>query len=356
MTLMKEQIKKLLRRLLGWYVEPVYKENERLHEQLERLSGQIADMRMDMAGHVATREKRFDELLSGTSQTEKRLDEVDERISKLEEHEARTRGRFEEQGAQLDRLQQTVSRLQMSDGSEPALLSYSQSGEDAIAAYVLRFLGKAPGEVTYLDLGANHAKELSNTYCFYRLGARGVLVEANPELIPELVRTRPDDIVLNAVVGERSGETLDFYVLNGDGLSTVSLEDAQKACQLNPELTIKAKYEVESCTANEILEKHFTAAPDILSVDLEGLDETILRSIDYERYSPGIIILENIPYTPLLSVDQREYGCVDFLHGKGYTEYAFTGINSIFVLKKIVEEFNERRKKELAGGVSSDNE
>ena len=226
-------------------------------------------------------------------------------------------------------------------------MTFAQSGEDAIAAYILRFLQLPVSEITYLDLGANHAKELSNTYYFYTLGARGVLVEANPELIPELKRERPEDIVLNVAIGLESGQKIDFYVLNGDGLSTVSFEEAQEACRQNSELFIKGRYKVNTCTVKEIIDQYFEKAPTILSIDLEGLEESILTQMDLEKCKPWIIILENIPYTPLLSIDQREFKCADYLESAGYTEYAFTGINSIFVLREAVEAFNHRRKNQL---------
>ena len=50
----------------------------------------------------------------------------------------------------------------------------------------------------------------------------------------------------------------------------------------------------------------------------------------------------------MLSIKEREYKGVELLTTKGYTEYAFTGINSIFVLEEAVDEFNIRRKMQLA--------
>ena len=120
-------------------------------------------------------------------------------------------------------------------------------------------------------------------------------------------------------------EERDFYVISGDGLSTVSLEEAEKVCEKNPELFIKAQYKVETCTVGQILNEYFPKPPTILSIDIEGMEERILSGIDYAKSSPLVIILENIPYSPLLSIDQREYKCVEFLREKGYTEYAFTG-------------------------------
>ena len=62
--------------------------------------------------------------------------------------------------------------------------TFSQAGEDSILLYVLRVLGVNICKARYLDLGANHARELSNTYALYQRGMRGVLVEANPVEAP----------------------------------------------------------------------------------------------------------------------------------------------------------------------------
>ena len=91
-------------------------------------------------------------------------------------------------------MQQTLSRLQQDDLTTLSLLervtkleraassqgshnmdlnmlmktTYSQSGEDAILAYLFAVLGIPFAKCTYLDLGANRPKEMSNTYFFNR--------------------------------------------------------------------------------------------------------------------------------------------------------------------------------------------
>lgn len=47
---------------------------------------------------------------------------------------------------------------------------------------------------SYIDIGAHHPYEISNTAIFYMNGCRGVNVEANPNLIDEFYKERPDDI------------------------------------------------------------------------------------------------------------------------------------------------------------------
>jgi FkbM family methyltransferase len=214
--------------------------------------------------------------------------------------------------------------------------TFSQSGEDSILAYICHVLGVPFNSVTYVDLGANHAKELSNTYFFYKQGGRGVLVEANPQLIPELKFYRNRDIILNRCIHSESGKTVDFYILSGDGLSTPDYTAAVKFSEANPNIKIVDKVQIKTITYNEIVEHYLGKAPTILSIDIEGNDMDILSSIDYEKYRPMLIIVEMIQYGIKLNYQTKNENIKRFLESKGYDEYAFTGINSIFLDKNVL--------------------
>lgn len=207
----------------------------------------------------------------------------------------------------------------------------AQAGEDSIMAYVFSTLGIPFKECDYLDLGANHPQFLSNTNFFYEQGARGVLVEANPDLIQSLRYYRNCDILLNRVISDKADGSLDFYILSGDGLSTPDYEAAKQAIEANPNLKIEKVIKVEPITVNEILRTYFYTAPKILNVDIEGMEMDILRGIDFNAYRPLMVIIEMIPYSPSLIVGEKNTEIMEFMRSKGYQEYAFTGINSIFI-------------------------
>lgn len=209
--------------------------------------------------------------------------------------------------------------------------TYSQSGEDAIIAYILDSLKISTKRCTYLDLGANHAKALSNTYYFYQKGARGVLVEANPYLIPELEQIRTGDIILNKCVSSRNGEVDDFYIISGDGLSTNVKEDAYTAIQMNPSLSIEKIITVETISVREIIDRYFNCSPTLINLDIEGKELDVLQSIDFSKIRPLVFVVETIPYELNLVVNRKRNDIVQFMEDNQYVEYAFTGINSIFV-------------------------
>ena len=213
----------------------------------------------------------------------------------------------------------------------------AQSGEDSIIAYVLMVLGVRPEDITYLDLGANHARELSNTYYFYQQGASGVLVEANPDLIPELKLMRSRDIILNSCVSDHDDDVVNFFIVNGDGLSTSNFEAINNAMTINKNLKIAKTEKIRTITIQSILNNYVQKPPTILNIDIEGEEMNVLQNYDFEHYRPTVICVEMIPYETSLVIDKKNSAVTDYLCGMGYTEYAFTGINSIFVDRNILK-------------------
>lgn len=214
----------------------------------------------------------------------------------------------------------------------------SQSGEDAILAYVVSRLGIPLENCSYLDLGANRPVEGSNTHFFYTQGAKGVLVEANPELIPALQSERPDDIVLNRCVDVEDGKSMEFIVMTDDGLSSPDERTVAEIQKVNPDIKVKSREIVQSITANRIFEEYFPKSPIICSIDIEGKDLEIIKSIDFSKYRPLLIVSEMIEYSNEIAIDSKRRDIQEFMISVDYKEYAFTGINSIFIDAKALKE------------------
>lgn len=409
---LKALLKRVLRRLFGWYVDPTFAHQTDFNNAVTPAIGRMQEMHKHTSDRVRGVEDRLsaaETVLSGLDADRMRLlseerafrerletlsgirvnaaeqkismfgteltqfrEESEQRLSGLEEQGTaageqlrelsaelaeRTRENTElrrelealrdelsgqnvllaeqlkSMSAELISFNETAELLRLhGDTPRDERLTASQSGEDSIAEYVFRVLGIPPEKRTYLDLGANHAVELSNTWRFYRQGARGVLVEANPALIGELKFYRGEDVILNCcVTPEDEGATVDFYVMNGDGLSTCDREQAEHDMAQNPALSVERVVSVPTRTLTGILEQYFDTAPAFLNVDLEGSELEILRSVDWERWRPLMISVESIPYRSHLVVEERENDTVDFLKEHDYTEYAFTGINTLML-------------------------
>jgi FkbM family methyltransferase len=204
--------------------------------------------------------------------------------------------------------------------------SYSQCGEDLILSFVFQTLGIT--RPRYLDLGAHHPYYLNNTYLFYRRGAHGVNVEADPRFAARLARARPRDVTLNVGVGPESG-VLEFHVLSAPTLSTFSVQEAKRYTEQfghRIERTVK----VPICTFGQLVDDYFEAVPDLVSLDVEGLDLPILRSIDLSRHRPLVFCVETISYSE--TGQGRRIVEIDVLmENSGYLRYADTHINTIYV-------------------------
>ena len=152
--------------------------------------------------------------------------------------------------------------------------SYSQAGEDAILRFLLG--DKKVGQISYLDIGTNSPDFGNNTYLFYRSGSTGVCVEADRSLIPNIASIRPRDKILNVGVSIGAATEADFYVFDVKGISTFDKAEADKrAASGHLKLTEIAK--VKLVDINSILRDNFVRCPDLLSIDIEGLDLAVLE-------------------------------------------------------------------------------
>lgn len=263
-------------------------------------------------------------------------------IQKLKDRlDARPRekaGLVELQEAIIDDQIHMNKALTISEGRNIGFPSFSQCGEDGIINYLLFVVFKRdPSTIHYLDIGCNDFRKDNNTYYMYLLGAGGVVVDANPVCVETFRRNRPRDTVLNVGVGAKDEGNMVFYVMSNYGLSSFSRESVEDAIAKNPENRVEKEITVPVVGINTLLEKYFTdVGLDVLSIDAEGIDEKILAALDYEKYRPQIIIVETIEYAPWVVVEQKRDEIMDIMKQKGYIEFAFTGVNSIFIDPGIV--------------------
>lgn len=229
----------------------------------------------------------------------------------------------------LSRLRQARRNL-----SENSKTTYSQCGEDMILEYLFNALKINP--VSYLDIGAHHPTYLSNTYLFYEKGGKGVCIEPDPSLFAAFPEKRPRDTHLNCGVGIQSGQA-DFYVMSTSTLNTFSKEEAQRYESYGNQRILKV-FPMMIRTVNDIIERHFEKCPDLVSLDVEGLDYAILQNFDFSRHRPSVFCLETLSYTEDKS-ERKLTEIIELMHERGYLTYADTYINTIFVESEI---WNER--------------
>jgi FkbM family methyltransferase len=200
-----------------------------------------------------------------------------------------------------------------------ARLSFSADAEDLIALSWLRAAGVKPSEVRYLDVGAAEPDQISNTYLMALSGGSGVFVEPDPDQAARLRSARPMDVVLNVGIAFDERRSARLWRLTSRVYNTFLREQAEHIVEVSnrdwaPEQrqAIVDSIEIELVPANAILTEHFNRGLHFLSIDTEGTNFDILRSIDLASHRPIVICVEAgrslSHYEQLLSV--HGYGLV----------------------------------------------
>lgn len=209
---------------------------------------------------------------------------------------------------------------------EFAQLSYSQEGEDILLNRVFNF--KPQG--VYVDIGAHHPKRFSNTYLFYKMGWRGINIDAMPGSMQAFKGIRTRDINLECGIGKERGRLI-FHIFKEPALNTFDPEQARKNIEAGWELASTS--EVDVFPLGEILEQNLpeieASQIDFFSIDVEGFEINILQSNDWSRFSPRFILIEQLNF----SLDGlAENGVFNFLNEKGYRFFAKT-VNTVIYQK-----------------------
>ncbi|HWK05479.1 MAG TPA: FkbM family methyltransferase [Puia sp.] len=162
----------------------------------------------------------------------------------------------------------------------PVKKSYSQYAEDLnfwdfFESYNLK------GSV-YVDVGANHPSDISNSYLLYRKGLNGIIVEPNEELIKLFKRFRPRDVAL-AIGCSNENTILPFHISKTPVLS--SFADAR-------EVDVYKTLYLPVMRLDDALQHLKFDFISLLSIDVEGLNYEVLEGSVKTIESSLLICLE----------------------------------------------------------------
>jgi hypothetical protein len=211
--------------------------------------------------------------------------------------------------------------------SRTSFRHYSQYGED-----VPTYVHLAPiKQGFFVDVGCFHPKKYSNTYRWYLKGWRGVNIDLDTVKIEAFQMARPGDVnLVYAIDRAGQGELRDHYSFGRYSLlSTLDKEYAEQQRKLGRQYVVG---KVPVATLDFVLDGTRFAGRkiDLLSVDAEGHDLAILESLSFEKYSPGLILVELHQPTIDKVMASPLY---EFLTGKGYDLVNWVGPTLVFKLK-----------------------
>jgi len=192
---------------------------------------------------------------------------------------------------------------------------YSQEGQDE---YLEKFIFKGFKNGFFMDIGAHDGVSINNTLYFEKNNNwTGMNIEANEVVFQQLVKNRPKCTNLNVAVCNNDG-TAEFIVNTGytemiSGLknyydprhfSRLKRENNQTGAI--SEIKKVATYKVSTICQNYGI-KHI----DYLSIDVEGAEFDIIKSIDFENVFIDVIDFEN-------NFDDVSRPIIKYLEEKGF--------------------------------------
>ncbi len=192
-----------------------------------------------------------------------------------------------------------------------ATTSFSQFGEDLALS---NFMSKKTG--FYVDVGAYHPFNFSNTYLFYKRGWSGLNIEPNPYGNSLLRKFRKRDRTLQLGISENEGKV---KFLKKATYSRILGEDEQ-AEDGDPVIEIETK--PLSMVLDGVMES--STQIDFLSTDCEGHDLTVLKSNNWRKYRPRFVVAED-------NQSMRESEIVAFMESISYIPVCRLGMSRIFV-------------------------
>lgn len=199
------------------------------------------------------------------------------------------------------------------------LQSNSQFQEDLLVDLLLN--RKKDG--VYVDIGANNPFYNSNTQKLYLRGWRGINIEPSLSAFKKIAKNRELDINLNIAVSEESGKLTFYQIGNDSSLSTLDYNTAIKMAETYKlELTSSM---VNVMPVSKILETYLDNRHiDFMSVDTQGHDLAVLKSNDWYKYRPTLVMVNS-------NIDSRRI--IMFMDKHNYLYIFSNHVNALFVDK-----------------------
>jgi FkbM family methyltransferase len=143
---------------------------------------------------------------------------------------------------------------------------------------------------TFVDVGASHYMERSNTYYLEKnLGWKGIAVDALSRFEEGYRANRPNTSFFSFFVGDRSDGKIEFFInLAGDRVSSFSEEFTKRWGEYD-------RTEVATITLDDLLGSQGVERIDLLSMDIELAEPMALAGFDIEKFLPLLVCIEVQP-------------------------------------------------------------
>ena len=197
---------------------------------------------------------------------------------------------------------------------------YSQFGEDSILE---KYLKENKG--FYLDIGSGDPVRGSNTFFLYKKGWSGILIDPLTRNVFSSRIIRRKDKIIQGLVGAANKSYL-FYEMYPYEYSTTNNEIV-KALISNKKAKLVKKVQLNTFSVSELYLNIDLDQPSLLSVDCEGFDLEVLKTIDLNTAKFRVICIEDFEFNPVSKSSTINH----YLIENGYEIVDRAGPSSIYV-------------------------
>lgn len=199
-------------------------------------------------------------------------------------------------------------------------ISYAQNFEDVMLMRALYDIEHG----FYIDVGAQHPQIDSVSRAFYVRGWRGIHVEPVPEYARLLREDRPDETVLQAMLGVGQDQVR-FFEIPDTGLSSAD----ETIVRSHERLGFKVhEIMVEQSTLSAVFNLCDSKPIHWLKIDVEGNELSTLRGWLSHKARPWIVVVES---TQPLSQIPSHAPWEPYLFCRGYSFAYFDGLNRFYL-------------------------
>lgn len=208
---------------------------------------------------------------------------------------------------------------------------YSQDGQDLyLSSLLINYLSNN-SDSWIVDVGCNHPRNYSNSLFFEKwFNCRVLAIDPLEEYSDLWARQRPAAIFVNTAIGSSS----DFVILRvPSGERADNMYASVKGGAYKVEYGGDYVERTVKCSKlSEILKLHNISEVLLLSIDVEGLEADVVKSIDFEKCVVRCIVLENNSSNAYGDDDVREY-----LNDQNFIFYARIGhLDDVFIHRSMI--------------------
>jgi FkbM family methyltransferase len=146
----------------------------------------------------------------------------------------------------------------------------------------------------FVDIGANDGIMGNNSYIFEQIGWKGIFVEPQPDVYRLYLKRYRNCACYNAALSSKSNENTDFFKAHGaNALSGINEGMSESHKKWAEEYGKTEIIKVKTMTFGEMMEKHPEIRHvDFMSIDVEGHEMEILKTINFKKYSFSFLTIE----------------------------------------------------------------